>query len=137
MSVINANPSVLFGFGTWEQIKDTFLLAAGNNYEAGSVGGEAIHTLTVDEIPSHNHTASLSENGAHTHQIGADKDAVYNSSGGCYSVHRATTGADYILGATTSNGNHIHDITINNIGGNVAHNNMPPYLAVYIWKRTS
>ena len=37
MSVNNVNPSVLFG-GTWEQIKDTFLLSAGDTYNAGSKG---------------------------------------------------------------------------------------------------
>ena len=66
-STESTSPATLFGFGTWEQIKDKFLLAAGDTYEAGNTGGAASasytpagtvggHTLTVDEIPSHNHT---------------------------------------------------------------------------------
>ena len=39
--------------GTWEQIKDVFLLAAGEYYSAGSTGGEATHTLTVNELAKH------------------------------------------------------------------------------------
>lgn len=52
ISINNVNPSVLFG-GTWEQIKDMFLLGAGSTYSAGSTGGEANHTLTQSEIPSY------------------------------------------------------------------------------------
>ena len=48
------SPAELFG-GTWEQIKDRFILAAGDTYAAGSTGGEATHTLTVNEMPRHNH----------------------------------------------------------------------------------
>lgn len=55
MSVSNINPATLFGFGTWEQIKDRFLLAAGDTYAAGSIGGEAEHILTEEEMPAHDH----------------------------------------------------------------------------------
>ena len=54
MSVNNTNPSTLFG-GTWQQIQDRFLLAAGATYAAGATGGEATHTLTTDEMPAHSH----------------------------------------------------------------------------------
>lgn len=53
-STNSTNPSNIFG-GTWSQIKDRFLLACGDNYANGSVGGEASHTLTINEIPSHAH----------------------------------------------------------------------------------
>ena len=55
ISVNSTSPASLFG-GTWEQLKDRFLLSAGNTYTAGSTGGEANHTLTVDEMPSHSHS---------------------------------------------------------------------------------
>jgi len=48
------SPEILFG-GTWELIKDKFLLGAGDTYGAGSTGGEATHILTIDEMPSHQH----------------------------------------------------------------------------------
>jgi hypothetical protein len=109
MSVNDTNPSKLFG-GTWEQIKDKFLLSCGDTYSNGSTGGEATHTLTVDEMPSHTHN-TLAFN--------------YNTSqGGSTTVsgHYATNPQDYTSSQST--------------GGSKPHNNMPPYLAVYIWKRT-
>ena len=53
MSTNSTDPSSIFKFGTWERIEDCFLLAAGSQYSPGSSGGEATHTLTEDEIPSH------------------------------------------------------------------------------------
>lgn len=137
MSVNSVNPSVLFGFGNWEQIKDTFLLASGDTYNAGETGGEATHKLTTNEMPSHTHTATVSTNGGHTHQIGTDKDATYTSSGSCWSVHNASSGASYVNGYTSNNGSHTHTVTLANTGNGNAHNNMPPYLSVHVWKRVS
>ena len=105
MSVNSTNPGTLFG-GTWQQIQDTFLLAAGTTYTAGDTGGEATHTLTVNEIPSHNHS------------ISAFAQDPRGSSG---------WQATYFNGSTTTG----------STGGGLAHNNMPPYLAVYMWKRTA
>ena len=51
MSVNSTNPSALFG-GTWVQLKDKFLLGAGDSYAAGATGGEAAHLLTNDELPA-------------------------------------------------------------------------------------
>lgn len=111
MSVNNTNPATLFG-GTWEQLKDTFLLAAGDSYAAGTTGGEATHTLTINEMPSHNHKVGV---GGNTY------------SGG-YPLQQ--TSGDY---DKTENGNFL----INYEGGDQPHNNMPPYLTVYMWKRTA
>ena len=57
-SVKSTDPSELFG-GTWELLKDVFLMAAGDSYPAGSTGGEAEHALTVDEMPNHTHMIRL------------------------------------------------------------------------------
>ena len=137
ISTVATNPSTLFGFGTWTQIKDRFLLSAGDTYEAGSTGGEAEHTLTTDEMPSHNHTVTAEEAGEHTHTIGNDQDVTYNASGKCRSVHKAATGASYYDGSTGESGAHTHTMTVKNTGGGDPHNNMPPYLAVYMWQRTA
>lgn len=127
ISTVATGPSVLFGFGTWEQIKDTFLLASGSKYIAGSTGGEAYHTLTANEMPLHSHTVN-----AHSHAIGLDNDTTYGTYG--WSLHRnvngtSVTGAQKTVTSGTSSPN------TNTIGGGVAHNNMPPYLTVYMWKR--
>ena len=55
MSVNSTDPSSFLG-GSWAPLKDRFLLAAGDKYAGGSTGGEASHTLTISEMPSHNHT---------------------------------------------------------------------------------
>lgn len=55
LSVLETSPSSLFG-GTWERIEDVFLLACGNSYKAGQMGGESEHILELDEMPSHNHS---------------------------------------------------------------------------------
>lgn len=106
------NPSEFIG-GEWEQIKDTFLLSAGDIYEAGSTGGEASHKLTIQEMPSHSH-------------IAANRSDVFMTGGG--------SGAHY------ANGTYSGRIASNNVstgasGGSKAHNNMPPYLTVYMYKR--
>lgn len=67
MSMVDTNPRLLFGIGEWERIgQGRTLIDCGEDYEAGSEGGEATHTITVDEIPSHNHTANSGDAGAHT-----------------------------------------------------------------------
>lgn len=113
MSVNSTNPKTLFG-GTWVQIKDRFLLAAGTTYKAGTTGGEATHTLTTSEMPSHNHAVYYPNAGA------ADHSAPGNYPDG------PSDSTYYAVGSYTSSA-----------GGGGAHNNMPPYLAVYIWKRTA
>ena len=63
----NTNPGTLFG-GTWTQIKDKFILAAGDSYSNGATGGAATVTLTVSNMPSHSHSFTPSGTvGSHTH----------------------------------------------------------------------
>ena len=113
MSVNNTSPATLFG-GTWEAIQGKFLLGAyGNTYKAGSTGGEATHTLTTREMPNHNHAVFYPNDGA------ADHSAPGNYPDG------PSDSTYFAVGSYTSSE-----------GGGEAHNNMPPYLAVYIWKRT-
>ena len=124
------NPAGLLGYGTWSQIKDRFLLAAGDSYAAGSTGGEAEHTLTVDEMPAHRHSF-----GSHAGSAGdrfsslRDPESAINSQGSVYPNRPGfTQGADY-----TSYGY----IQLELVGGSQSHNNMPPYMAVYMWLRTA
>ena len=55
LSSKNTNPGTLFG-GTWVQIKDRFILTAGDSYSNGATGGAATVTLTVSNMPSHTHS---------------------------------------------------------------------------------
>lgn len=112
MSVNSASPATLFG-GTWERIKDQFLLAAGDKYAAGKTGGEATHTLTENEIPAHRHSIWFpNADGEQSAAIGYPEAGSKNT---WYAEASKTAGA----------------------GGGAAHNNMPPYLTVYVWKRTA
>lgn len=112
MSVNDVNPEMLFG-GEWEQIKDKFLLSSGDVYTNGSTGGEATHTLTVNEMPSHRHSR-MTQPQAFAEQDKRKSDIISPASGSANKVYKYT---DYT-------------------GGGQAHNNMPPYLAVNVWKRT-
>lgn len=140
LSVNGTDPNLLFG-GTWAQMKDRFLLGAGDIYNVGSTGGEANHTLTTSEIPSHTHTWSqdtCSNPGNHTHVVGADKDGGGGTNR--YTVHisgGSTANGPELSPSSGSAGSHTHNISGTNYatGGNGSHNNMPPYTTVYMWKR--
>lgn len=128
MSVNDTNPHNLFG-GTWEQIQDRFLLGAGNSYKAGSTGGETTHTLTQREMPKHWHSLRLGVSGYSgwpEMSVPNDWSATLPSS---QSVAPGTiqnvTDVYNPLGSTSTTGD------------DQPHNNMPPYLAVYIWQRTA
>lgn len=116
LSVSSINPAELFGFGTWEQIKDRFLLAAGDVYTAGTIGGEAEHTLTELEMPAHDHEFDR-------HQLWQNEI-----------IPPSTTTTRDGYGANNKTLPIYTDTTIAT-GAGESHNNMPPYLSVYIWKR--
>lgn len=139
MSVIDTNPSTLFG-GVWEQLKDRFLLGAGDNYAAGSVGGSAELQEHTHSIPSLSGTAASSGN--HTHTLGADLDVTYTTRNpGSFSMHNNTPSGAQRSFYTGSQGAHTHNVTTNSSttgsAGNGNDGNMPPYLTVYMWKRVS
>ena len=121
----SADPHDLFG-GTWARITDCFLLAASDpsgtvTYTAGDMGGETSHQLTQAELPAVNVELQTEINGA-TQDVKMYASNVGSGSG--WEV--ATWGPSGVAPVKTKA-----------LGTGSAHNNMPPYLAVNVWKRTA
>ena len=109
------DPNFAWG-GTWAlESGGNFHIAAGNGYPVGTTGGEATHTLTIDEIPAHSHTVAV----AYPFTAGGAKPFVP------YASNTTEYGTGY-SGVVKTSG-----------GGGHAHNNIPPYIAVNRWHRTA
>jgi hypothetical protein len=114
------NPSMIFG-GTWEAVKDKFILAAGDNYAAGSKGGESNVLLETRHMPVHNHRIIKA--------VGTDPlDTAYQPAWAIKLKSEAIVNTEENPETGTTGG-------IGYTGGNVPHNNMPPYEVYYCWKR--
>ena len=135
ISLDPTDPGTFLG-GTWEQIKDKFLLAASETYQAGAVGGSADAVVV-----SHTHTQA-----AHSHGTGdtshknfpASSATIYNDNAALMSGSGQTY--PYSKGDSTwANRTATSSVTpkINSAGEDGTGKNMPPYLAVYMWKRTA
>lgn len=117
ISVNSTSPQTLFG-GTWEAIQGKFLLGQSSAHTAGSTGGEETHTLTMGEMPEHTHP-------------------MYSGNAGGDSEWTPDEGAYLVDSVTQTKTTWWARLGMSYAGGGNAHNNMPPYLAVYMWKRTA
>ena len=122
-SVNSTSPATLFG-GTWAQITGRFLLACDSTYTAGSTGGETAHTLTTSEMPSHRHDLYVYND---DFSNGGDAETDFNKK-------KTSPGFTYDVALGQNRWTYSQ---LTSVGSDVAHNNMPPYLAVYVWKRTA
>lgn len=144
MSVRSTNPGTLFG-GTWVRWgagRIPISIDSSLNWlnEPEKTGGEYTHTLTADELPSHRHSVnsvSISSSGAHTHtsnkNVWVSQDAKNIASG-------TSTGRTTTTNIMSSGGAHTHTVPSHNTnytGSGAAHENMPPWISVYMWKRTA
>ena len=159
MSVNATDPGTLFEGTTWQQIAGgRCLIGADATYKAGTMGGDASVTLSAEQMPKHNHAATVSSNGAHKHNRGTMNITGYfgvdgnswadgafyknggmgGAKGGSGNNNKCEFDASLTwTGETNEAGTHSHELTINSAGSGQAHNNMQPYLVVYIWKRIS
>ncbi len=163
MSVNSTSPATLFG-GTWTQLKDRFLVGAGNSYSVNATGGATSqsytpkgsvgsHTLTVSEMPRHGHNVRIWNKDAGT----TDYHKLFSSDGvslltNQYGIDVRADG-NIVYGWNNTNkvaqsGMGDEAGTTNIMGGGASHNHgftgtvatistTPPYLAVYMWKRTA
>lgn len=120
LSVAETSPAALFG-GTWERIKDRFLLAAGDGYAAGDMGGSADAVVV-----SHSHYTST----AGEYFVTSEQSAASNQR-----ITPSSSGTRYVDAQTVSHAHHRTATAASGESG--AGKNMPPYLVVYIWKRTA
>lgn len=134
MSVNSTNPHDLFG-GTWEQLQNRFLVGVGSSYSNGATGGASSYTpkgsvgghkLTINEIPSHTHKTDMWFNNGSTGspaRYGITYSDAYGNNGGDW--------GELSVASVGGNGSHNHGFT------GTAQTILPPYLAVYMWKRTA
>lgn len=115
MSVNAADPSKLFSGTSWEKLEGRFLLGSSSTYDNGATGGEATHTLTSSEMPTHRHSIYYPNTGGPY----GDANISYPEGSGVNKTWQAEMCKTEIA------------------GDGVAHNNMPPYLVVNMWKRIS
>lgn len=111
------SPATLFG-GNWDEIHGAFLFANSALHKAGEIGGEEEHVLKGKEIPIHYHDEYVGNDGGD----GSVPEGYY----GFTSIACTSKNTYWAKGSKTSEA-----------GGGQAHNNMPPYLSVYMWQRVS
>lgn len=112
-------------------------------------GGEKTHVLTVDELPEHNHDVTVENKelkGSVWNFVGQNENyGPGNSTSGVFSkggdgtcFYPSSTGkATGINDGFAMDATHNHDASASNTGSGMAHNNMPPYITVRMWKRTA
>lgn len=156
----------IYGGTSWSKVEGRFLLGTSSSYAVNSIGGEAAHTLTTAEMPSHTHTnthrhdvseKTVNYSGDHAHRMFNNGDAsgagnyigkaYTNQVANIYSYSLVNTAYGANMGLTSTGGGHTHtlnafstnntSITTSYTGDNSPHNNMPPYKVVYIWERTA
>jgi microcystin-dependent protein len=116
------------GTNATPDLRDRFIVGAGNAYALDDTGGEATHTLTIAEMPSHNHGGSTATDGAHSHTVRTREQAA--GSLVAPQAHGTSTGAFHDYGGFALSPGSAHSHAIQAQGGGTAHENRPPYYAL-------
>lgn len=120
------DPNTLIG-GTWERIQGRFLFGADSSHAIGSEGGSETQTLTTANLPRHMHFTIRMAQGE------TSPDYLHTVARSDFE-HSQWENARYQLYGVDAEANSGKS---SYVGNGTAHNNMPPYLTIYIWKRTA
>ena len=138
------NPENSLGFGTWVPFGQGKTLIGIDTTQVefdtvGKVGGEKLHSLSVDEMPSHNHSGTTDHAGSHNHHYGGPNDSHGEPLWGTGDhAYPSITLMDGGGGTGTSwDGAHSHNFTTDPTGSNQGHENRQPYITAYFWERIS
>ena len=118
------DPADLLGYGEWLKVEGRSIVGASSDYPVGSTGGEAEHTLSEDELPEISGTVDFRAWGSGT---------PYTNTQGAFSSDGTTSNSANNFSSGTSS--QPYRRLKYSFGGGKAHNNMPPYYAMYIWLR--
>ena len=155
----NTNPETIFG-GTWVAYGTGRTLVGVDTSQSEfntveKTGGEKTHTLSIAEMPSHTHIQNSHNHTQNSHTHVQDPHAHYQAEVNWWVV---SSMADTGVGGSTTNNfpantkltsystatnqyttatNNATTATNQNAGGGGAHNNLQPYITVYMWKRTN
>lgn len=146
-----------YGGTTWQRIQDRYLVAAGSNHTVNTTGGSSTVTLTTDNLPSHSHTYYRSSTSTGSHTLTTNEMPSHNhthyfynygNGGGANELAYNITNTDYVgldtagMQGSGGGGSHYHSITRTSVssgstGNGTAVNIEPPYIAIYMWRRTA
>ena len=147
IAVVSTSPAILLGGGTWVAFGTGRMLvgidAGQTEFDtAEETGGAKTHTLTAAEMPVHTHTQDSHNHtqNAHTHSFlprTSTSGSVSSIVTGTLDTSSAISGSNqpHIQNATATN--QVATAVNQNAGSGGAHNNLPPYIVVYMWKRTA
>ena len=126
------SPAAFFDRTVWKPVKDCAILASGT-LQNGATGGEAEHTVTLAQMPSHEHTGTTNSTGAHKHKIKVR--VLYDYSSDRDNILPSTWRFNNTKQSLSIAGDHTHVATIGSTGGGQPFSLLNPYIVRYMWER--
>lgn len=132
-SAVPAGWALCDGQGSTPDLRDRFVVGAGGSYQVKDTGGEAFVALSIDQMPSHNHSITIYSGGAHEH-TGMETARADNDDNDSPSNFHVIPGRNYYKTTSgkvpTTGSAHSHTGYVYHKGGGQSHENRPPYFAL-------